>query len=112
MVSRRLDGRQNGLGGHQRKRSSAAAAISPTLWKGGRTTLWALELCISIRATRIPLFRIHGTNQPENIGRAISSGCIRMTNDDVIDLYNRVKMGTIGVVLRPNQIDSSPRFDQ
>jgi lipoprotein-anchoring transpeptidase ErfK/SrfK len=45
------------------------------------------------------LFRIHGTNQPENIGRAISSGCIRMTNEDVIDLYNRVKMGTIVVVL-------------
>ena len=54
------------------------------------------------------LFRIHGTNQPENIGRAISSGCIRMTNEDVIDLYNRVKMGTIVVVLAPNQIDSSP----
>jgi hypothetical protein len=53
MVSRRLDGRQNGLAGHQQKRSSTAAAISPTLWKGGRTTLWALELCISIRVTRI-----------------------------------------------------------
>jgi lipoprotein-anchoring transpeptidase ErfK/SrfK len=44
-------------------------------------------------------YRIHGTNQPEYIGRAISSGCIRMTNEDVIDLYNRVKMGTIVVVL-------------
>jgi lipoprotein-anchoring transpeptidase ErfK/SrfK len=48
------------------------------------------------------LFRIHGTNQPEYIGRAISSGCIRMTNEDVIDLYNRVKMGTIVVVLGPH----------
>jgi len=44
-------------------------------------------------------YRIHGTNQPEHIGRAISSGCIRMTNEDVIDLYNRVKVGTIVVVL-------------
>jgi lipoprotein-anchoring transpeptidase ErfK/SrfK len=44
-------------------------------------------------------YRIHGTNQPEYIGRAISSGCIRMTNEDVIDLYNRVKVGTIVVVL-------------
>ena len=44
-------------------------------------------------------YRIHGTNQPEYIGRAISSGCIRMTNEDVIDLYGRVKMGTIVVVL-------------
>src|ERR1700716_941616 len=54
------------------------------------------------------LFRIHGTNQPEYIGRAISSGCIRMTNEDVIDLYNRVKMGAIVVVLAPNAGDSPP----
>jgi len=52
------------------------------------------------------LFRIHGTNQPELIGQAISSGCIRMTNEDVIDLYNRVKAGAIVVVLAPNQGDS------
>jgi lipoprotein-anchoring transpeptidase ErfK/SrfK len=47
------------------------------------------------------LYRIHGTNQPEYIGQAISSGCIRMTNEDVIDLYNRVKVGTFVVVLDP-----------
>jgi lipoprotein-anchoring transpeptidase ErfK/SrfK len=52
------------------------------------------------------LFRIHGTNQPELIGQAISSGCIRMTNEDVIDLYNRVKVGSIVVVLAPRQGDS------
>ena len=46
-------------------------------------------------------YRIHGTNQPEYIGQAISSGCIRMTNENVIDLYNRVKVGTIVVVLKP-----------
>jgi lipoprotein-anchoring transpeptidase ErfK/SrfK len=45
------------------------------------------------------LYRIHGTNQPEYIGHAISSGCIRMTNEDAIDLYSRVKIGTIVVVL-------------
>jgi lipoprotein-anchoring transpeptidase ErfK/SrfK len=58
------------------------------------------------------LFRIHGTNQPEYIGQAISSGCIRMTNEDVIDLYNRVKVGTIVVVLAPKQGDSpmNPRL--
>ena len=44
------------------------------------------------------LYRIHGTNQPEYIGEAISSGCIRMTNEDVIDLYKRVKQGTVVVV--------------
>jgi len=52
------------------------------------------------------LFRIHGTNQPEMIGAAVSSGCIRMTNEDIIDLYNRVKMNSIVVVLAPNQGDS------
>jgi len=52
------------------------------------------------------LFRIHGTNQPEYIGQSISSGCIRMTNEDVIDLYNRAKMGTIVVVLAPHRGDS------
>ena len=52
------------------------------------------------------LFRIHGTNQPEYIGQAISSGCIRLTNEDVIDLYARVKMGTPVVVLAPGQGDS------
>jgi lipoprotein-anchoring transpeptidase ErfK/SrfK len=49
---------------------------------------------------RDTLYRIHGTNQPEYIGRAISSGCIRMANEDVIDLYNRVKVGTTVVVLQ------------
>jgi lipoprotein-anchoring transpeptidase ErfK/SrfK len=40
------------------------------------------------------LYRIHGTNEPETIGKAVSSGCIRMLNDDVVDLYGRVKVGT------------------
>ncbi len=52
------------------------------------------------------LFRIHGTNQPELIGEAISSGCIRMTNEDVIELYDKVKMGSPVVVLGPKQGDS------
>jgi lipoprotein-anchoring transpeptidase ErfK/SrfK len=49
------------------------------------------------------LFRTHGTNQPEYIGHAISSGCIRLTNDDVIDLYSRVQMGPPVVVLGPKE---------
>jgi lipoprotein-anchoring transpeptidase ErfK/SrfK len=52
------------------------------------------------------LFRIHGTNQPEYIGASISSGCIRMTNEDAIDLYDRVKLGTVVVVLEPHHGDS------
>lgn len=40
------------------------------------------------------MYRIHGTNKPTSIGRAVSNGCIRMHNKDVIDLYNRVHIGT------------------
>src|ERR1700761_2527441 len=52
------------------------------------------------------LFRLHGTNQPEYIGASISSGCIRLTNEDAIDLYNHVKIGPIVVVLEPHHGDS------
>jgi lipoprotein-anchoring transpeptidase ErfK/SrfK len=45
------------------------------------------------------VYRIHGTNQPETIGGHVSSGCIRMVNDDVIDLYGRVEVGTKVIVL-------------
>lgn len=45
------------------------------------------------------LYRIHGTNEPWTIGQNVSSGCIRMVNDDVIDLYGRVKIGAKVVVL-------------
>ena len=46
------------------------------------------------------LYRIHGSNEPETIGAAVSSGCIRMVNRDVIDLAERVKVGTKVVVLQ------------
>ena len=46
------------------------------------------------------MYRIHGSNEPHTIGTATSSGCIRMTNDDVTDLYNRVKVGAQVVVQR------------
>jgi lipoprotein-anchoring transpeptidase ErfK/SrfK len=44
------------------------------------------------------LYRIHGSNEPWTIGEAVSSGCFRLTNDDVIDLYNRVKVGATVIV--------------
>ena len=44
------------------------------------------------------LYRIHGSNEPETIGQAVSSGCFRLTNDDVVDLYNRVGVGTTVIV--------------
>lgn len=44
-------------------------------------------------------YRIHGTNKPDTIGKRVSSGCIRLTNDDVVDLYERVKVGAKVIVL-------------
>jgi lipoprotein-anchoring transpeptidase ErfK/SrfK len=46
------------------------------------------------------LYRIHGSNEPETIGQAVSSGCFRLTNEDVIDLYNRVSVGATVIVQR------------
>ena len=47
------------------------------------------------------VYRIHGTNQPQTIGSAVSSGCFRLVNDDVSDLFNRVNVGTKVVVRQP-----------
>ena len=52
------------------------------------------------------LYRIHGTNQPSTIGTFVSSGCIRLTNEDIADLYGRVQVGTRVVVLPRTQPDS------
>jgi lipoprotein-anchoring transpeptidase ErfK/SrfK len=54
------------------------------------------------------VYRIHGTNQPQTIGGRVSSGCIRMVNEDVMDLYSRVNVGTKVVVL-PIQQHASVR---
>jgi hypothetical protein len=48
------------------------------------------------------LYRVHGTNQPSTIGKNVSSGCIRLLNEDIEDLYSRVQVGT-RVVVMPGQ---------
>jgi lipoprotein-anchoring transpeptidase ErfK/SrfK len=53
------------------------------------------------------LYRIHGTNQPSTIGTFVSSGCIRLTNDDIADLYDRVGVGTRVVVLPGTMPDTA-----
>jgi lipoprotein-anchoring transpeptidase ErfK/SrfK len=53
------------------------------------------------------IYRIHGTNAPETIGRQVSSGCIRMVNEDVTDLYGRVNVGTKVVVLPMGRHDAA-----
>jgi lipoprotein-anchoring transpeptidase ErfK/SrfK len=68
----------------------------PRYMKGG------IENPLGARAMYLggTLYRIHGSNEPETIGQAVSSGCFRMTNEDVTDLYSRVKVGTRVVVVR------------
>jgi lipoprotein-anchoring transpeptidase ErfK/SrfK len=75
----------------------------PDMVPGGPGNPMGARAMYLFAGPRDTLYRIHGTNQPEYIGSAISSGCIRMTNEDVIDLYTRVKMGTTVVVLAPSQ---------
>ncbi|MDV6226926.1 L,D-transpeptidase [Nitratireductor aquimarinus] len=76
------------------RREANEGRILPTLVEGGpENPLGARALYLGST-----LFRIHGTNQPWTIGQAVSSGCIRMTNDDVITLYNNVKIGALVVV--------------
>lgn len=74
-----------------------------TRWAGGmaggaENPLGARALYL-FKDGRDTLYRIHGTNEPETIGHAVSSGCIRMMNQDVIDLYRRVTAGAKVVVL-------------
>jgi lipoprotein-anchoring transpeptidase ErfK/SrfK len=56
---------------------------------------------------RDTMFRIHGTTEPETIGHAVSSGCIRLMNQDVIDLYGRVKTGSRVVVIQGSRAADS-----
>jgi lipoprotein-anchoring transpeptidase ErfK/SrfK len=77
------------------KREAAKGRYLPTYLAGG------IENPLGARALYIGAteYRIHGTNQPWTIGGAVSSGCIRMRNEDVVDLYERVPVGTTVVVM-------------
>ncbi len=77
--------------------------LKPTLDAGGlpggpNNPLGARALYLYDQHGKDTLYRIHGTNEPEEIGRSVSSGCIRMRNIDAIDLYNRVPVGAKVVV--------------
>ena len=80
-------------------RESSGRLCSRRFYQKASTPDWPRPL----EGNKDTLYRIHGTNQPEYIGQAISSGCIRMTNEDVIDLFDRVKPGATVVVLAPGQ---------
>jgi lipoprotein-anchoring transpeptidase ErfK/SrfK len=84
----------------------------PNFVSGGPHNPMGARALYLFEGNKDTLYRIHGTNQPEYIGQAISSGCIRLTNEDIIDLYNRVKVGSTVVVLAPGHGDSpvNPRI--
>jgi lipoprotein-anchoring transpeptidase ErfK/SrfK len=69
--------------GHEGRPENPIGARALYLWSGNKDTL----------------YRIHGTNEPWTIGTNVSSGCIRLTNEDIVDLYNRARVGTKVVVL-------------
>jgi lipoprotein-anchoring transpeptidase ErfK/SrfK len=77
-----------------REREAAKGKILPAHMEGGP------ENPLGARALYLgeSIYRIHGTNQPWTIGKAVSSGCIRMRNEDVIDLYERVGVGAKVIV--------------
>ena len=67
--------------------------------KGGDANPLGARALYLFKDGRDTLYRIHGTNEPDTIGEAVSSGCIRMMSQDVIDLYNRIPRGSKVVVL-------------
>lgn len=75
---------------NQRKKKKLPLMVKP----GPKNPLGprALYLWVNGKET---LYRIHGTNEPSSIGKAVSSGCIRMRNSDVIQLYDKVRVGTL-----------------
>jgi lipoprotein-anchoring transpeptidase ErfK/SrfK len=71
----------------------------PRHMEGGEDNPLGARAMYLYSGSRDTMFRIHGSNEPWTIGQAVSSGCIRMLNEDVADLFSRVKIGTTVVVL-------------
>jgi len=66
----------------------------PVVMAGGINNPLGARALYLFQGTRDTLYRIHGTNDPSTIGKAVSSGCIRLKNDDVTHLYSQVALGT------------------
>ncbi len=86
-----------------RAREAAEGRILPVSMQGGIDNPLGARAMYLYQGGRDTLYRIHGTNQPWSIGLSLSSGCIRMMNKDVEDLYERVNLGTKVVVVGPGQ---------
>ncbi len=98
----RPQGRMAGLDsaeGDDRARSASAATSFPTYMAGGEGNPLGARAMYLYNGGGDTGYRIHGTSEPWTIGHNVSSGCIRLVNDDVIDLYNRVRVGAKVIVL-------------
>jgi len=71
----------------------------PSVMQGGPNNPLGARALYLYQGNRDTLYRIHGTNNPSSIGKALSSGCIRMLNEEVIDLFNNTRRGTKVIVL-------------
>lgn len=89
-----------------RARERAKGVILPASMKGGVDNPLGARAMYLFKGGRDTMYRIHGTNQPWTIGLNMSSGCIRMMNKDVEDLYKRAKIGTKVTVIGPGKNSS------
>jgi lipoprotein-anchoring transpeptidase ErfK/SrfK len=71
----------------------------PDVMPGGPQNPLGARALYLYQGKKDTLYRIHGTNAPQTIGQAMSSGCIRMLNEEVIDLHDRVRIGTKVIVI-------------
>ncbi|MBW9116021.1 L,D-transpeptidase [Rhizobium cauense] len=94
-----------------RIREAAKGHILPAYQEGGEDNPLGARAMYLYKGGNDTSFRIHGTNQPWSIGLNMSSGCIRMMNKDVIDLYERAQVGTKVIVVGPGNKQGEISFE-
>ncbi|MBB3540112.1 MULTISPECIES: L,D-transpeptidase [unclassified Rhizobium] len=94
-----------------RVREAAKGHILPAFQEGGEDNPLGARAMYLYKGGNDTSFRIHGTNQPWSIGLNMSSGCIRMMNKDVMDLYDRAPVGTKVIVVGPGNKQGEISFD-
>ena len=94
-----------------RRREAKKGRILPVVQEGGEDNPLGARAMYLYKGGRDTIFRIHGTNQPWTIGQNMSSGCIRMMNEDVEHLYDRADIGTKVIVIGPGSKPGDTYFD-
>ncbi|AWI56117.1 L,D-transpeptidase [Sinorhizobium fredii] len=94
-----------------RQREKAKGRILPITQEGGIDNPLGARALYLYKGGRDTIFRIHGTNQPWTIGQNMSSGCIRMMNEDVEHLYDRAPIGTKVIVIGPGNKQGDVSYD-